>query len=171
MSTLSPTRPSLAPYESYPLQDMLKRAVQRDGSKTAVIDGDRTFTFRELDDLSDKFASALAAEGVSKGYHIGLLAPNCVEFVVAFYGIIKAGAVATTINSGYREREIAHQLNDSRASSNPVSDGQPQRGPGRSAILLWNDRSFQGGHAYSPQPYFQRSPAQRPQRTRCDSPR
>jgi len=117
MSTLSPTRPSLAPYESYPLQDMLKRAVQRDGSKTAVIDGDRTFTFRELDDLSDKFASALAAEGVSKGDHIGLLAPNCVEFVIAFYGIIKVGAVATTINSGYREREIAHQLNDSAAQT------------------------------------------------------
>jgi len=117
MSTLSPTRPSLAPYESYPLQDMLKRAVQRDGSKTAVIDGDRTFTFRELDDLSDKFASALAAEGVSKGDHIGLLAPNCVEFVIAFYGIMKVGAVATTINSGYREREIAHQLNDSAAQT------------------------------------------------------
>lgn len=117
MSTLSPTRPSLAPYESYPLQDMLKRAVQRDGSKTAVIDVDRTFTFRELDDLSDKFASALAAEGVSKGDHIGLLAPNCVEFVIAFYGIIKVGAVATTINSGYREREIAHQLNDSAAQT------------------------------------------------------
>ena len=115
MSTLSPMRPSQAPYESYPLQDMLRRAAQRDGGKTAVIDGDRTFTFRELDDLSDKFASALAAQGVKKGENIGLLAPNCVEFVIAFYGIIKAGAVATTINSGYREREIAHQMNDSGA--------------------------------------------------------
>jgi acyl-CoA synthetase (AMP-forming)/AMP-acid ligase II len=115
MSTLSPMRPSQAPYEAYPLQDMLKRAAKRDGAKIAVIDGDRTFTFQQLDDLSDKFASALAAQGVSKGDHIGLLAPNCVEFEIAFYGIIKTGAVATTINSGYREREIAHQLNDSEA--------------------------------------------------------
>ncbi|MDP6513056.1 MAG: AMP-binding protein [SAR202 cluster bacterium] len=115
MSTLNPVRASLAPYESFPLQDMLRRAVQRDGGKTAVIDGEKSFTFKELDDLSDRFASALAAQGISKGDFVGLLAPNCVEFVIAFYGIIKAGAVATTINSGYREREIAHQLNDSGA--------------------------------------------------------
>ena len=46
-----------------------------------------------------------------------ILAPNCVEFVIAFFGIVKAGAIVTTVNSGYREREIAHQLNDSGAET------------------------------------------------------
>ena len=41
------------------------------------------------------------------------MAPNCAEFAIAFYGIVKAGAVATTLNPGYREREVAHQMNDS----------------------------------------------------------
>ena len=48
---------------------------------------------------------------------MAILAPNCVEFVIAFFGILKAGAVVTTVNSGYREREIAHQLNDSGAET------------------------------------------------------
>lgn len=115
MSSVSNIRPSQSPYPSYPLQDILRRSSERYGEKVAVIDGDRIFTYKELDHLSDRFASALAAQGVIKSDHIGLLSPNCVEFVIAFFGIIKTGAVATTINSGYREREIAHQLNDSGA--------------------------------------------------------
>ncbi len=117
MSTNARARRSLAPYESYPMQDILTRTAQRLPGKTAVIDGDRTFTYRELDDLSDKFAAALAASGISKGDRVGLLSPNCVEFVIAFYGIAKTGAITSTINSGYREHEIAHQLNNSEAET------------------------------------------------------
>ncbi|MDC0035263.1 AMP-binding protein [Chloroflexi bacterium] len=57
--------------------------------------------------------SALKNLGVSKGERVGILAPNCAEFVIAFHGITKSGGVVTTINSGYREREIAHQVQDS----------------------------------------------------------
>ena len=78
-----------------------------------MIDGERSYTFAQLAEYSDRFAAALATLGVAKGDPVGLIAPNCVEFVIAFYAIIKAGGVASTINSGYREREIAHQLNNS----------------------------------------------------------
>ena len=81
----------------------------------AVIDGERRFTYGQLYDYSRRFAAALTRVGVSKGDRVGVLAPNCAEFVIAFYGIVTAGAVVTTVNSGYREREIAHQLNDSGA--------------------------------------------------------
>lgn len=117
MTIASPVRRSLAPYPSFPLQDILTNAARQHGAKTAVIDGQQTFTYAQLHEYSDRFAAALAAQGVAKGDRVGLLAPNCVEFVIAFYGIMKAGAVATTINSGYREREIAHQLNDSGAET------------------------------------------------------
>lgn len=50
-----------------------------------------------------------------KGDRIGILAPNCMDFEVAFYGVAKSGAVVTTVNSAYREREIAHQLHVSGA--------------------------------------------------------
>ena len=115
MTTATPKRPSLAPYESYPLQELLGRTAGRIPEKVAVIDGDRRFTYRELDSHSDSFAAALATLGVSKGDRVGILAPNCAEFVIAFYGIVKAGAVVTTVNSSYREREIVHQLNDGGA--------------------------------------------------------
>ena len=115
MKTAQELRRSLAPYEAIPLQELLARAAARWGGKTAVIDGGRTFTYSELDALSDRFAAGLAGRGVERGERVAVLAPNCAEFVIAFYGTLKAGAVATTVNSGYREREIVHQLNDSGA--------------------------------------------------------
>ena len=117
LATAKELRKSLAPYESYPLQDLLTRAAQRFGRNIAVVDGERTYTYSQLSECSDRFAGALAALGVSKGDRVAILAPNCVEFVIAFFGILKAGAVVTTVNSGYREREIAHQLNDSGAET------------------------------------------------------
>ena len=113
MATVSPPRASLAPYESYPLQQVLQRTAHRLPNKVAVIDGERRFTYRQLDQHSDRFAAALAGLGVEKGDRVGLLMPNCAEFVIGFYGTIKAGAVACTVNSSYRERELAHQFNDS----------------------------------------------------------
>ncbi len=113
LATAQELRKSLAPYESYPLQDILTRAATRHGDRTAVIDGDRSFTYSEMSELSDRLGAALAGLGIGKGDRVAILAPNYVEFVIAFFGILKAGAVVTTVNSGYREREIAHQLNDS----------------------------------------------------------
>ena len=110
-----PIRPSVGPYEEYPLQELLRRTAARMPEKVAVIDGDRRFTYRQLDDHSDRLAGALAARGIFKGDRVAILSPNCAEFVIAFYGVIKAGAVVTTINTGYREQEIAHQLDDSGA--------------------------------------------------------
>jgi acyl-CoA synthetase (AMP-forming)/AMP-acid ligase II len=81
----------------------------------AIIDGDRQITFTELNVYSNRLAAALANIGVRKGDFVGILAPNCIEFEIGFFGILKAGATVTTINSGYRERETAAQLNASGA--------------------------------------------------------
>ncbi len=116
MVELKTLRRSMAPYEAYPVQALLTRAAARDPNGIAVIDGERSYTFAQLAAYSDRFAAALATLGVAKGDTVGLIAPNCVEFVIAFYAIVKAGGVASTINSGYREREIAHQLNNSGSS-------------------------------------------------------
>ncbi len=156
MATAQELRKSLAPYDSFPLQDLLTRAARLYGGRTAVIDGDRSFTYQRLGVHSDRFASALARMGISKGDRVAILAPNCVEFVIAFFGILKAGAVVTTINSGYREREVAHQLNDSGAETlvvhealKPIADmarGEA-RGVKREIIISQDasdERSFWG---------------------------
>ncbi len=115
MTTVANFRPSLAPYPTYPLQHILEATARRLPQKAAIIEGEYVYTYQQLNTYSSRFAAALAKLGVEKGDRVGLLAPNCVEFEIAFFGIIKSGAVVTTINSGYREREIAHQLENSGA--------------------------------------------------------
>ena len=106
-------RKSLKPYESYPMQQLLSRTANKLPDKTAIIDREKHFTYQEIESFSSKLSNSLIGMGIKKGQKVGILAPNCAEYVIAFYGTIKAGAVVTTINSGYREREIAHQISDS----------------------------------------------------------
>ena len=84
MVTASPQRSSLAPYESYPLHQLLDRAAGRLPEKVALIDGERSFTYQQLSQLSERFAAGLMSLGVNRGDRVGILAPNCVEYVIAF---------------------------------------------------------------------------------------
>ena len=119
---MSVTRPSLGKLTPEPVQRLVIDAAKRWPQKTAIIDGDRRTTFSELDAYTDRLAVALQGIGVSKGNFVGILAPNCLEFEIGFFGILKAGATVTTINSGYRDREIAAQLTASGAAVLIVHD-------------------------------------------------
>lgn len=83
----------------------------------AMIDGPtgRVMTGAELIDASRRFAGALAARGIGPGRVVALMAPNCPEFAVVFYGTSVAGATITTVNPTYTAHELRHQLNDSGA--------------------------------------------------------
>ena len=63
----------------------------------------------------DQFAGAIAARGIGVDDVVGLLAPNSSGFAVAFHGILRAGATATTINVLFTAKDIAKQLTDSKA--------------------------------------------------------
>ena len=91
-----------------PMHELLKRTAIRSPGKTAIIDGTSLMSYQNLYDQSRSFGSVLAGKGAKKGDGVAILSPNCSEFVVAFYGIVAAGGVVTTINSGYKEREMAH---------------------------------------------------------------
>jgi acyl-CoA synthetase (AMP-forming)/AMP-acid ligase II len=64
----------------------------------------------------DGFAGALAHRGIGVGDVVGLLAPNSSAFAIAFHGILRAGATATTVNALFTAKDIATQLTDSRAA-------------------------------------------------------
>ncbi len=86
--------------------------------RVALIDaksGRRT-SYREMVARIDSFAGAVASRGFGVGDVIGLLAPNSSVFAVAFHGILRAGATATTINALFTAKDIANQLTDSGAS-------------------------------------------------------
>ncbi len=71
--------------------------------------GDWT-TYQELNDQVCQFAAALQQLGVKKQDRIALHLPNCPQFVIAYYAIVKLGAIVTPINPTYHKLEILHQL-------------------------------------------------------------
>ncbi|MEH3143204.1 MAG: 4-coumarate--CoA ligase family protein [Mycobacterium kyogaense] len=86
--------------------------------RVALVDSTtgRHTSYREMVGRIDSFAGALAARGLGVGDVVGLLAPNSSAFAVAFHGILRAGATATTINALFTAKDIAKQLTDSRAA-------------------------------------------------------
>ncbi|MGW3353008.1 long-chain-fatty-acid--CoA ligase [Nonomuraea rubra] len=72
-------------------------------------------TYAELDVLSDSVAEGLAVLGVRPGDAVGLQLPNIPEFVVAYFGILKTGAVVVPLNPLLKAREVAYCLGGSRA--------------------------------------------------------
>ena len=111
-----PLRHSLKPYPEIPLHALLSGTAARLPDKTAVIDGQRSMSFGELEDSSSRLATGLQKLGVKKGDRVALFALNCLEYVIAFHGISKVGGVVTTLNPTYKEREVNHQLQDAGAS-------------------------------------------------------
>ncbi|WP_299576386.1 4-coumarate--CoA ligase family protein [uncultured Williamsia sp.] len=75
-----------------------------------------TTTYRDLIARVDAFAGALAARGIAVGDVVGLLSPNSSAFAIAFHGILRSGATATTINALFTPNDIAKQLTDAKAS-------------------------------------------------------
>ncbi len=76
-----------------------------------------TLTYRQLLDQVNRFAAALAALGVRKGDRVALMLPNLPQFVIGFYGALKAGAVVVNTNPTYTPREIEHQFSDAGAET------------------------------------------------------
>src|SRR5207302_3898157 len=91
---------------------ILPRAAARYGARPALVFADRTFTYAELDDLSNRLAGALAARGVQPGDRVSLYAQNRWEWIVAYHGMLKAGAVVNPINVMLTPPEVAFVLND-----------------------------------------------------------
>jgi acyl-CoA synthetase (AMP-forming)/AMP-acid ligase II len=75
----------------------------------------RQTSYRDMIARIDAFAGALAERGIGVGDVVGLLSPNSSGFAVAFHGILRAGATATTINALFTANDIAKQLTDSKA--------------------------------------------------------
>ncbi len=103
-------------YPDLTLHEVLNATARKYPSRVAIVFGDRSLTFSDLDAESNRLAHGLRALGLESGDRLGLFMPNCLEFEIGFYAASKLGAAACPLNSSYREREITYQLNDSGAS-------------------------------------------------------
>jgi len=95
------------------VEDLLIKTALDMPNRTALIFYGKKISYRELNRLSDAFALALMRFGVKKGDRVALLLPNVPQFVIAYYGALKAEAIVVPTNPLYTERELEHQLADS----------------------------------------------------------
>jgi long-chain acyl-CoA synthetase len=80
---------------------------------TAFISFESELSFNELSRKSRDFAAYLQSQlGVEKGDRVAIMCPNTLPFIVAMWGIVRAGAVQVNVNPLYTPRELKHQLND-----------------------------------------------------------
>ena len=95
--------------------DILPTAAKLFGAKTALIVGNRVFSFADLDLLSNRVANGLVSVGVRPGDRVTLYGQNCWEWLVAYYGIGKTGAVINPISSMLTPEEVRYVIADSGA--------------------------------------------------------
>ncbi|HET6997439.1 MAG TPA: long-chain fatty acid--CoA ligase [Solirubrobacterales bacterium] len=81
----------------------------------AVRLGETELTYAELDQRSARLATLLRERGVEPGDRVGVMLPNVLEFPVAYYGVLRAGAIVVPMNVLLKRREIAFYLEDSGA--------------------------------------------------------
>src|SRR5438552_18423626 len=97
---------SLAPYPSRTLLDYVADFARTRPDTRAVIFKGRDLSYRDLESQSDALAVALAEIGVREGDRVGLLLPNCPQFVIAELAAWKLGAIVAPLNPIYPEHEL-----------------------------------------------------------------
>ena len=104
--------PQTINYPSVPIFHLLEESARKYPDRACTIFKGAAISFREMDAITDKLAAALAGLGVKKGDRVGIFIPNTPQFVMVYFGILKAGGVVVAIDSRYTAPEIVHQAND-----------------------------------------------------------
>lgn len=100
-------------YPEIPLYQLLEDTARNYPDAPCTIFKGASISYKEIDEITDRLAAGLADLGVKKGDRVGIFMPNTPQFVMAYFGILKAGGVAVASNFMYGPREIEHQANDS----------------------------------------------------------
>lgn len=100
------------PHGEKPLTEYLKAWARIQPDKPAVIFYGGVTTFADLDRQSDRFAALLQQNGVRKGDRVSVFMPNCPQFHIAFFGILKLGAVHCPVSPLSKAFELSYQVND-----------------------------------------------------------
>lgn len=103
------------PFGQIPLHEYLRRWAQIQPEKPAIIFYGTRITYAELDRLSDRFATLLASRGIVPGERVAVYMGNCPQFHIAFYGILKAGAIYVPVNPMFTQAELLHELQETGA--------------------------------------------------------
>lgn len=97
------------------LSTVLDESTKRTPTKTALVCGNERLSYHDVSAMTDRIAAGLQAAGIRQGDRVALSCPNLHWFPLAYFGIIKAGAVVVPLNILLSATEIAYHLRDSGA--------------------------------------------------------
>lgn len=122
LKNYDPGVPATIDYPKITLHQLLEQTASRFPNQTAVIfpgalgDSYRV-SYQRLNQQVNRLANALINLGVKKGDRVALLLPNCPQFVISYYAVLKAGGAVVATNPLYSPREMEHQFNDCGAET------------------------------------------------------
>ncbi len=116
--------PAQVDVEEYPsIVAVLQGSLEKYRDRPAFANLGKVLTYAEIDRLSRQFAAYLLSElKLKKGDRVAIMLPNCLQYPIATFGILRAGLTVVNTNPMYTARELRHQLIDSGASAILVLD-------------------------------------------------
>ncbi|RRQ26352.1 cyclohexanecarboxylate-CoA ligase [Rhodococcus sp. Eu-32] len=103
-------------WQDKPVGHFLTRAASQFPDAVAVVDGDRRFTFADIDREACRLAAAMHGRGIGTDSVVSFQLPNCAEAVIVFQAIMKLGAIANPIVPIYRGREVGFIIGQARSA-------------------------------------------------------
>ena len=103
-----------APLATSPVQSILESAAGAFASKFALDFMGKKTTYAELNQLADRAAAGFQKLGVGPGIHVGLYLPNTPHYVIAFFGVLKAGGTVVNYSPLDAELVLEHKVDDSQ---------------------------------------------------------
>lgn len=95
------------------LADLFAKSASKFAGKIAYVSMGKSITYSELDRLASQFGAYLQGQlQLSKGARVALMMPNCLQYPIAMFGILRAGYTVVNVNPLYTARELEHQLKD-----------------------------------------------------------
>ena len=119
--------PENVQFEELTMPDYLDKAVKDFPDSTAMVFVGHKLTYRQFQDQVNRFATCLTGFGIRKGDAVAILLPNSIPCVVAYYAILKIGAIVVLNNPLYSDPELNHQFNDSDSKALITMDALANR--------------------------------------------
>jgi len=108
------------------IASVLENSAKEFPEKTAIVFAETRLTYAQLNHAANQVANGLKNSGIQKGDRVALTCPNLPYFPIAYYGILKTGAVVVPLNVLLKSREIAYHLTDSGAKAYLCFQGTPE---------------------------------------------
>lgn len=105
--------PEFLNYEEICVPDFLERSATAYPQRMALNFQGYGVSYSRLKEMVDRFAACLTEFGIKKGDAVGMILPNVIPCIVAYYAILKIGGIVVMNNPMYSDRELEHQLSDS----------------------------------------------------------